>query len=174
LDAPDIGADEYMDNAPIRPTPQITVNGSRSICPNESTILEVGMDYASYNWSTGASTPNITVNQAGTYEVTVTNSAGLSGTASQIITTKNSNCEDMPTNPSNPSNTIRITEVEGTTINNHPMQIGRPFIKGEIANYPQVLVNGSPLLTQANIKTRWEDGSVKHAILKQGVTITMH
>ena len=156
---------ENCEDDPIPPTPQISINGPMSICPDESTILEVGSDYANYNWSTGAATSSITVNQAGTYSVTVTNNAGLSGTDSQEITATNSGCEEPPTGLSNPSNTVSIRETEGNTINNHPMQLGRPFVRGEIADYPQVLVNGTPLLTQANVKTRWEDGSVKHAIL---------
>lgn len=65
----------------------------------------------------------------------------------------------------NVDNSITITEVDGVNLTNHCMQIGRPFIEGEIADYPQVLVNGTPILTQANVKTRWPDGSVKHAIL---------
>ncbi|CAL2080315.1 conserved protein of unknown function precursor containing a type A C-terminal secretion signal [Tenacibaculum sp. 190524A02b] len=62
-------------------------------------------------------------------------------------------------------NTITITDLEGVTTTNYPIQIGRPFIKGEIKNFPQVLVNGTAISTQANIKNRYEDGSVKFAII---------
>lgn len=52
-----------------------------------------------------------------------------------------------------------------TTESNLPVQIGRYFMQSEIQNYPQVLVNNSALLTQADVKNRWPDGSVKFAVL---------
>ncbi len=48
---------------------------------------------------------------------------------------------------------------------NYPIQIARPFIKGEIHHYPQAYLDELPLITQADVKCRWDDGSVKHAIL---------
>jgi len=63
------------------------------------------------------------------------------------------------------SNTILITEPLGETRTNHPIQIGRPFIKGEIADFPVAVINGAPVPTQANVKQRYNDGSVKHAII---------
>ena len=80
-------------------------------------------------------------------------------------------------------NFITITERDGQTTQNYPIQIGRPFIKGEINNYPQAIVNGNPVLTQADVKCRWDDGSVKHAILTflipslqayNSITVTFH
>lgn len=65
----------------------------------------------------------------------------------------------------NPQNSITITELEGNTTTNYPIQIGRPFIKGEIKNFPQVIVNGTAISTQANIKNRYDDGSVKFAVI---------
>jgi hypothetical protein len=62
-------------------------------------------------------------------------------------------------------NSLTITEKAGTTTTNYPIQIGRPFVQGEIANFPQALVGGAPVTTQADVKQRWSDGSVKHAIL---------
>ena len=63
------------------------------------------------------------------------------------------------------SNTITITEPHGENQTDYPIQIGRPFIKGEIANYPQVMYSGVAIPTQADVKQRHDDGSVKHAIL---------
>jgi len=63
------------------------------------------------------------------------------------------------------TNSLSIKEAAGVTTANYPIQIGRPFVAGEIANYPQALVNGTAVSTQADIKQRWSDGSVKHAIL---------
>jgi len=66
---------------------------------------------------------------------------------------------------SNPENYLTIREIEGKTTANYPVQIGRPFVQGEIVNYPQAIINGNPILTQADVKTRWADGSVKHAVI---------
>ena len=63
------------------------------------------------------------------------------------------------------TNSLTITEKAGRTTNNYPIQIGRPFVRSEIPNFPQALVNGTAVTTQADVKTRWPDGSVKHAIL---------
>src|SRR6185436_13755435 len=37
--------------------------------------------------------------------------------------------------------------------------------QGEIRNFPQALINGEAVATQSDVKTRWPDGSVRHAIL---------
>lgn len=64
-----------------------------------------------------------------------------------------------------PINSFTITEKAGVTTNNYPIQIARPFIRGEIRHFPKVVMAGTPLETQADVKQRWEDGSVKHAVL---------
>jgi hypothetical protein len=46
-----------------------------------------------------------------------------------------------------------------------PIQLGRGFIPGEIANYPTALLGGAIVPTQAHVQSRWSDGTVKHAIL---------
>lgn len=59
------------------PTPfSISVTGDTEFCQGESTTLSVPDTYASYDWSTGESTAEITVETTGTYSVTATNSAG--------------------------------------------------------------------------------------------------
>ncbi len=62
-------------------------------------------------------------------------------------------------------NSMTVTDKSGVARTNYPLEFGRPFVQGEIANYPQVLVNGSAVTTQADVKQHWPDGSVKHAIL---------
>ncbi len=61
--------------------------------------------------------------------------------------------------------TMTVTDTSGTTQTNYPLQFARPFVEGEIADFPQVLIDGTPVTTQADIKQRWPDGSVKHSIL---------
>jgi hypothetical protein len=63
------------------------------------------------------------------------------------------------------TNSLTISEKAGITTANYPIQIGRPFVAGEIAHYPQALVDGFAVTTQADVKQRWPDGSVKHAIV---------
>ena len=53
----------------------------------------------------------------------------------------------------------------GGAISNYPYQFGRPFVDGAIANQPQVLVNGQPVATQADVKNRYPDGSVEFAVI---------
>ena len=66
------------------PMVTITPDGPTALCPGQSVTLTAnGAD--SYVWSTQASTPSITVSQAGTYSVIGSNSCG-SGTAQIDIT----------------------------------------------------------------------------------------
>jgi hypothetical protein len=51
------------------------------------------------------------------------------------------------------------------TATSYPYQFGRVFKQGVIADYPQVLIDGVAQTTQADVKNRWPDGSVKFAIL---------
>lgn len=64
-----------------------------------------------------------------------------------------------------PANTMTVTNKSSGAQTNYPLQFARPFMQGEIANYPQVLVNGVAVTTQADVKQRYSDGSVKHAII---------
>ncbi|MBL0073290.1 MAG: choice-of-anchor L domain-containing protein [Bacteroidetes bacterium] len=66
------------------PVPNIT--GVPAFCQGSSTTLNAGGGYASYLWSNGANTQNITVTGQNTYTVTVTNNNGCSNTDSQVVT----------------------------------------------------------------------------------------
>lgn len=116
---------------------------------------------------TGLTSKNVSPTISTTYTLTATNSVG-SITKSIMVTV-------TPVAPPPPSpsinigadlqNKIVITEKSGLTTNNYPIQFARPFVQGEITNYPQVLINGVPVLTQADVKLRYPDGSVKHSII---------
>jgi len=54
------------------------------ICAGEDLTLQCG-NFASYLWSTGAATPQIQVNTAGSYTVTVTDSLGCSKTSAPFV-----------------------------------------------------------------------------------------
>ena len=72
----------------VNPSPSSTITaGSTSLCSGQSTTLcaPSGSGY-SYTWSNGSHSRCITVNCAGTYSVTVTNSSGCSSSSSICIT----------------------------------------------------------------------------------------
>ena len=62
-----------------------TIVGTTSFCQGNSTTLTAS-NGATYRWSNGATTPSVLVNQSGTFAVTVTNSNGCTGSASQTVT----------------------------------------------------------------------------------------
>ena len=65
------------------PTPVIT--GATSACQGQNITLDAG-SYTGYLWSNGATTQTISVNNSGTYFVTVTINGGCTGSASKQIT----------------------------------------------------------------------------------------
>jgi hypothetical protein len=62
-------------------------------------------------------------------------------------------------------NAVKITERSGSAQSNHPFSISRVFAKGDIPHFAQAVVGGTPVTTQCDVKTRWPDGSVQHAII---------
>ena len=66
------------------PTPSIV--GNSDICPGGSTPLTANAGYVSYSWSTGAISPSILVNAAGTYTVMVTDANGCTASINKVIT----------------------------------------------------------------------------------------
>jgi len=61
------------------PLPEPQIEGTLSFCPDDSSTLSLSAGYASYNWSNGASTPSIVVNQAGNFSVNVIDENGCAG-----------------------------------------------------------------------------------------------
>ncbi|HPF89856.1 MAG TPA: hypothetical protein PLL57_04300, partial [Flavobacteriales bacterium] len=64
--------------------PTVALGPDVSLCPGETTVLDATGPGLSYLWSTGATTPTITVTTTGNYAVTVTNAAGCN--ASDVAT----------------------------------------------------------------------------------------
>lgn len=64
--------------------PRITASGSLAICPGASVTLtsSAGINYL---WSTGATTSSISVSNAGSYTVTVTDAAGCTATSQAAV-----------------------------------------------------------------------------------------
>lgn len=72
--------------AVIQPAPpQPVTTGDLNLCPGESSTIGLVEDYASYQWSTGSNEPSIEVNQAGFYQLTVTDEYGCSASANIIV-----------------------------------------------------------------------------------------
>jgi chitodextrinase len=71
-----------------------------------------------------------------------------------------------PPLPMSVPNTMTITNTGAATAN-YPVQIGRPFAQGEIGSgkSPQASINGTAVPTQVDAKTRWPDGSLRHAVI---------
>ncbi|NQV52872.1 MAG: T9SS type A sorting domain-containing protein [Flavobacteriales bacterium] len=59
--------------------PVVDLGPDKMICPGKISLLTTTPGYESYAWSTGDTVPNIVIQAAGTYTVTVTTVAGCSG-----------------------------------------------------------------------------------------------
>lgn len=57
----------------------VSISGDLEICEGESTQLIGTAGFASYSWSTNATSPSINVNAGNTYSLTVTDQAGCTG-----------------------------------------------------------------------------------------------
>jgi large repetitive protein len=68
-----------------KPSPVIVPSGPTTICAGDSLSLSLGQSYAAYLWSTGETSPSITVRDGGAYRVTVTNAAGCEGQSEQVV-----------------------------------------------------------------------------------------
>lgn len=60
----------------------IKIVGSSILCPEEKSVLSLDKPYSKYSWSTGESSPAITISKTGTYIVTVFDQNGCSGSDS--------------------------------------------------------------------------------------------
>ncbi|MBH8568435.1 T9SS type A sorting domain-containing protein [Microvirga sp. STS02] len=69
-------------------TASITAGGPTSFCQGGSVTLTANGG-GTYLWSTGATTPTITVSQSGSYSVTATNASGCSATSAPTTVTAN-------------------------------------------------------------------------------------
>ena len=58
----------------------ISISGNPSVCAGETTQLDAGTGFASYDWSNGESEQTIAVSSSGEYCVTITNTNGYTGT----------------------------------------------------------------------------------------------
>lgn len=69
------------------PVPVISALGATQFCDGGSVTLDAGSGYNSYSWSNGKTTSTISVTASGNYTVTVSNSAGCTGTSVPVAVT---------------------------------------------------------------------------------------
>ncbi len=70
-----------------------------------------------------------------------------------------------PAHAANLDNGITVTEASGSSQTDRPFTISRVFAQGDIPGFAQARVGGLAVPTQCNVKTRWPDGSVRHAMI---------
>ncbi|MBL7997764.1 MAG: T9SS type A sorting domain-containing protein, partial [Candidatus Kapabacteria bacterium] len=86
-----------------RPVVTITPSGPTTLCTDGSVTLAATPGFAQYAWSTGATTPSITVTQGGSYSVTVIDINGCTSNASTPITVSITNRPKPVTQASGPT-----------------------------------------------------------------------
>jgi gliding motility-associated-like protein len=65
--------------------PVPVISGPSGFCIGSQATINAGSGYATYLWSTGATTQTITTNVAGSYDVTITDANGCSGSATKTL-----------------------------------------------------------------------------------------
>ncbi|MBK8568059.1 MAG: hypothetical protein IPN76_33290 [Saprospiraceae bacterium] len=78
-------ATTFLDFTSLPPPLTVSIVGPGTICPNQPAELSSSEVFSSYSWSTGSQSSTISVNSAGTYGLTVTNSIGCTASATQTI-----------------------------------------------------------------------------------------
>lgn len=74
-------------NCNSKPVAITVLNSKLAICEGDSTMLTATAGFASYKWSTGATTSSITVKTAGDYSVTVTDASGCPSASPTVTVT---------------------------------------------------------------------------------------
>lgn len=97
--------------------PAIALNGQTAntgICGGTNNILDAGTGYATYNWSTGQTSQQITITQANSYCVTVTNSTACSAVSCFAVTNSSLNAPQIDASATEICNTPITLTVGGT------------------------------------------------------------
>jgi len=86
----------YSTDLFIKTTPIVSLGSDQDICDYETVMLSTGFTDAEHNWSNGADTESITVNEEATYSVVVTLDNGCAGTASVFVNVNESTPSSLP------------------------------------------------------------------------------
>ncbi|HVR37763.1 MAG TPA: right-handed parallel beta-helix repeat-containing protein, partial [Thermoanaerobaculia bacterium] len=143
---------------PIVPPPSPTITGPTQVCPNTTFVLDAGAGFASYLWSTGATSQQITVSQnaaSSTYSVQVTNAGGCSGIDSHVVT--------LLANPDASINAPGNVDANSSNTASVPSQGG--------ATYNWSITNGSITAGQGTNAITFTAGGTGNVVLSVTVTI---
>ncbi len=77
---------QLIEGGCLADAPILDVTGSTLFCTGQSVTINAPAGYASYEWSTGATTPSIDVTTQGNFSVTVTDANGCFGFSSNVAT----------------------------------------------------------------------------------------
>ena len=107
--APVVGAASLTVLAP--PVASLTATGPTTLCAGDSVQLLAGaVPGATYLWNTGATTPILTVRNAGSYSVTVTTIAGCAATSAPLsVTTQPTPAAPTVVATPQPAGTVLLT-----------------------------------------------------------------
>ena len=133
----------------------ISAIGADSLCePNGQVILDAG-NYASFLWSTGATTQQISVNTLGSYSVDVVDASGCQGSSNlafEVFDAVNTSIIFGPTNPTQfQTVTYYVNPSAGSTYN--WTLIGGTIQSGMGTNSIDVLWNNSGMFSLSVIET---------------------
>ncbi|MFI5220553.1 MAG: PKD domain-containing protein, partial [Bacteroidia bacterium] len=155
------------------PTPVIT--GTAVICQGTTSILNGG-NYVSYAWSTGASTPTITVGAAGNYTVTVTDANGCVNSSPAFALSINQLPEATISQSSaiciGGSSSFKITFVGTAPFTYTYLPSGGSNITGTTSNNP-VTINVSPGATTTYKLVSITDANCSN-IASGSITVTVN
>ncbi|MEM8906535.1 MAG: gliding motility-associated C-terminal domain-containing protein [Bacteroidota bacterium] len=70
----------------VNALPEPSIAGSATFCIGTSTVLDAGNDFVAYQWSNGVQSATNEITIAGTYELTVTDENGCTGTTAFTVT----------------------------------------------------------------------------------------
>jgi hypothetical protein len=98
----------------VKPVPAANIAGPFTFCQGKSSPITATAGFASYLWTTGASTQAVTVQQTGVYTVTVTDSNGCTSFVSASVTVKPAPVADIS------SDLLTICDGSPTTLNATP------------------------------------------------------
>ena len=135
------------------PQPVLTVNGEIQLCSGETTQLQASGG-TTYLWSNGATTPNITVSQAGTYSFTAFNGT-CEATSSSVTITVNATPNPVITVDGSlqlcSGDTTTLNASGGTTYLWSTGAIGSSITVSEAGTYFVTAFNGTCQATSSSV-----------------------
>ncbi|MGE0078100.1 MAG: hypothetical protein AB7S48_09590, partial [Bacteroidales bacterium] len=100
-------------------SPKLDLGNDTTICSYDNLVINAQSGFSSYLWSNGATTPTITVNQSGTYSVTVNDNTGCLQT--DEINVKFVECEKITSGSVGCGNFKNAMSIGSTSTERYPM-----------------------------------------------------